>query len=126
LRYTFHKTERLCSQKLIEVLMQRSNPSFLSFPVVFSWCATALPPGTRAQVLISVSKRKFSRASDRNRIKRLLREAYRLNKHLLYERLGEKQVILHINYIASEIVSFQSVNVVVQSSLARIGDELKK
>jgi ribonuclease P protein component len=106
--------------------MQRNNPSFLGFPFVFSWKELELPAGVKVQVMISVSKRKFKRAVDRNRIKRLMREAYRLNKHFLYEQMESRQLILHINYIASEILDFQTINTSINKGLSKIITELIK
>ncbi len=87
-RYTFPKEEHLCRKKLIDELFGKGSSSFGVYPVrlVFTLCEapTAAPP----LVLISVSKRTFKRAVDRNRLKRLLREAYRLHKHLLVEKTG--------------------------------------
>ena len=106
--------------------MQRSNPSFLNFPFVIAWREEKLPPNITAQVLISVSKKKFKRAVDRNHLKRLSREAFRLNKHLLYEQLNSKQIIIHINYIGSEILPFQSVQEAMVKSLLKISKEINK
>ncbi len=58
------------------------------------WVPSATPTGAPPQVLISVSKRTFKRAVDRNRLKRLIREAYRLNKYRLLEQPGGHQVAL--------------------------------
>ncbi len=124
MRFTFTKSERLCSQILIDALMQRTNPSFLIFPFVFSWKEHTLAPGMKAQVLISVSKKKFKKAVDRNKVKRLIRETYRLNKHLLYDRLEKKQLILHINYIAAKILDYNTLDQVMVKSLEKIVNEI--
>lgn len=78
---TFKKTERLCSEKLINSLFDRKNPvnqTVFAFPfrVVFQKNETLANP----QVLFSVSRRNFKKAVDRNLIRRRMREAYRLNK----------------------------------------------
>ncbi len=126
MRFTFTKDERLSSQKLIDALMQRGNPSLLNFPFVCVWLEVNLPENIKAQVLISVSKKKFKRAVDRNHIKRLIREAYRLNKHMLYEQLTGKQIVLHINYIASEILPFANVQESIIKSILKINKEINK
>ncbi len=77
-RYTLGKNEKLKSKKAIETLFTEGE-SFVQFPirVVFIKNETSSPN----QVAFSVSKRNFKLAVDRNKIKRLMREAYRLNKH---------------------------------------------
>lgn len=126
MRHTFAKNERLCSQILIDALMQRGNPSFLTFPIIFAWREAPLPPKLHSQVLISVAKKRYKRAVDRNHVKRLLREAYRLNKHVLYDGMKEKQLLLHINYIAPEILSFQAINDAMVKSINKLIKEINK
>ena len=79
-RFTLSKEERLCSRKAMEKLFEGSNKSILSYPIRAVFQKTE---ETGIRIMISVSKRFFKRAVKRNRIKRQLREAYRLNKHLL-------------------------------------------
>ena len=71
-----------------------------------------LPPGTPAQVLIATSKKKFHHAVDRNRVKRLTRECYRLHKPTLYQYLDshDTTIVLALNYIHNEILSYQTLN----------------
>ena len=79
-RFTLSKEERLCSRKALEELFEGSNKSILSYPIRAVFQKTE---ETGIRIMVSVSKRFFKRAVKRNRIKRQLREAYRLNKHLL-------------------------------------------
>ena len=106
--------------------MQRSNPSVLNFPLIFTWKEMQLEKTVRAQVLISVSKKKFKRAVDRNHIKRLIRESYRLNKHSLYEKLGDRQLLLHINYIAPQIIDFFSLQQSIIKGMEKMLREINK
>ena len=93
-RYTFSKEEHLCRKKLIEELFGKQGSSFGAYPLRIVWTKSAAPTTAPPQVLISVSKRTFKRAVDRNRIKRLIREAYRLNKYRLLEQPNGHQVAL--------------------------------
>lgn len=75
------KQERLCSKKSIDTLFAGTDSKSLSaYPIRAVYRHTE-EAGIR--ILVSVSKRRFRHAVDRNRAKRQLREAYRLNKHLL-------------------------------------------
>ncbi|MBD2768710.1 ribonuclease P protein component [Hymenobacter sp. BT664] len=93
-RYTFPKEEHLCRKKLIEELFSKQGSSFGVYPLRIVWVASPAPTAAPPQVLISVSKRTFKRAVDRNRLKRLIREAYRLNKYRLLEHPTGHQVAL--------------------------------
>ena len=126
--YTFHKSERLCSHKLIEELYH-SKHRMMVFPYSITWkfCDDA-DLTERAQVLISTSKRKFHHAVDRNHVKRLTRECYRLHKPELYEMLAEhdKKMLISINYIHTEIFSYQHLYKKFDKILAQFKKELMK
>ncbi|RVU02621.1 ribonuclease P protein component [Mucilaginibacter limnophilus] len=106
--HTFKKEERLCNKKLIEQLYHNGS-SFLCYPFKVSWVLADQPQSYPAQVVFSVSKKKFKRAVDRNLVKRRSREAYRLHKQqLLYDALSSSQIniLLSITYIGKEIEGY--------------------
>ena len=75
------KAERLCSKKAIDALFTGTDSKSLSaYPIRIVYSHTE-EAGIR--ILVSVSKKRFRHAVDRNRVKRQIREAYRLNKHRL-------------------------------------------
>ena len=80
IRNTFRKAEKICNQNQIDKLFH-DGKSFTSglFKLIFVEAEKQVPPFV--QVLIAVPKRNLRHAVDRNRMKRLIREAYRLNKH---------------------------------------------
>ncbi|GAB2720752.1 ribonuclease P protein component [Hymenobacter frigidus] len=93
-KYTFPKEEHLCRKKLIEELFGKQGSSFGVYPLRIVWIPASAPTTAPPQVLISVSKRTFKRAVDRNRLKRLIREAYRLNKYRLTEQPNGHSIAL--------------------------------
>lgn len=105
--YGFPKPEHLSLQRDIDALFTEGNRSAVAFPVRAVWREVEWNGhGPRVKVLVSVSKRKFKHAVDRNRAKRQMREAYRLNKHILAHNLTESQTenqadttALHIGFI---------------------------
>ena len=110
--YTFIKEERLCNKKLIDELFHNGS-SFLCYPFKVSWLIVDEPLLFPAQVLFSVSKKRFKRAVDRNLIKRRIREAYRLYKQqYLYTGLqdGEKKIIFSVGFIGKEISTYELID----------------
>ncbi len=79
---TFKKEERLYEKKLMEQLF-KGGKSFFVFPFKVFYVVVERAAPYPAKVLVSVPKRNFKKAVDRNRIKRLVREAYRRNKAVL-------------------------------------------
>ena len=80
------------------------------------------------KILISVSARKFRKATDRNRIKRIIREVYRRNKNIIYSYLTEnnRKCALAIMYNGSEIPTFDQVEKVLIPLLRRLPDVYEK
>lgn len=106
--FTLDKTERLCSQKLIDTLFHKGR-RIMVFPYSITLMACEETQfSSPAQVLISTSKKKFHHAVDRNRVKRLTRECYRLHKPTLYKILSDHnvRVAISINYIHNEILDY--------------------
>jgi ribonuclease P protein component len=105
-KYTFTKEERLCSQKQIELLFNNSS-SFILYPFRFVWTSQTLADAPYpAKIAISVPKKRFKRAVDRNKIKRHIREAYRKNKgELFYPFLIQQHIKLSfiLIYVSNEL-----------------------
>ena len=77
-------------------------------------------------VLVSVPKKRFRHAVDRNRMKRLVREAYRLNKHILWNALEEKDIRLALAFvcITDTLPTFSTVNKSMRKALVRMVEKL--
>jgi ribonuclease P protein component len=118
----FPKKERLTSEKSIERLFA-SGKKFTSFPLKMVCLVTeeARPEGENVKALFSVSKRNFKRATDRNLIKRRLREAYRLNKSLLKDVKLLKMANCDVAfiYISKEITDFWLIDDKMKSLLMK-------
>ncbi len=93
MRFTFKKEEKLKSKKLIEQLFEKGD-SFTKFPLRIKFLKTDHHSENVIQASFSAPKRKFKKAVDRNKVKRLMREAYRKNKHLLTDAIKEKHIIM--------------------------------
>ena len=91
MRFTFGKEEKLKSKKQIEQLFAEGN-IVKEFPVLMKFLKTDVNEFP-IKVAFSVPKKNFKLAVHRNRIKRLLRETYRLNKHILLNNVEGKYVI---------------------------------
>jgi len=91
----FCKEERLCGKTSIDTLFQ-TGKGFIVYPFRVVWLTVPKKGDFPCELLISAPKRKFKRANKRNRIKRCVREAYRLNKGALYQTLEKKEYNLQL------------------------------
>jgi ribonuclease P protein component len=127
--YTFKKEERLCNKKLIDELFHKGS-SFLCYPFKASWLMVDDAVQTvPVQLLISVSKRRYKHAVDRNLVKRRLRETYRLNKQQhLYDLLAvaDKKIIVSIGYIGKQIESYELFDKKMLKLFKQLSEELAK
>lgn len=127
IRYTLCKHERLSRRKLIEALHQEGKP--LKTPaIILLYRITEVPCEFPAQAMFSVSKRIFKRAHDRNRVKRLLREAYRKQKHIVYTSLQaiDKQATLHFIFTGKQLPNQAYVFGKLTDLLSRFSGELSQ
>jgi ribonuclease P protein component len=123
---TFRKKERLCNFSSINTLFAEGH-SFFIHPLKIVWMETPGEGDSPAQLLISVPKRNFKRAVDRNLIKRQIRESFRHHKEELYVFLGaeNRKCSLAIVFAAKGKVSFAELDAKLLSALQRLVKELK-
>lgn len=100
MRFTLGQQERLKSKKLIGKLYEEGK-SIKVFPLRMVYIQTEHTSKFPVQVGVSVPKRNFKSAVDRNRIKRLLREVYRKEKYTIYDTVNKPHVFM-ISYIAKD------------------------
>ena len=111
--YTLKKAERISSRIEIDSLFAKGE-SFLVFPLRIVYLI--IPEGgaslPKTSMLVSVSKKRFKHAVNRNRIKRLVRETFRLNKSsiLTNSLLPEQQLKIAFLYIHSEEMGYQDID----------------
>ncbi len=127
--YSFKKAERLCSKILINNLFSKGNRVIAQFPFRVLW--QFIPNSTAqfpAQVMFSVSKRSFPNAVHRNRIKRQMRELYRLKKHTLYELLAQKEkcVVIAITFQGKTIIKHRELNQSFELAFQKILHQIEK
>lgn len=129
-KHTLGKQERLCSRKLIDSLFNGGGSRAMSgFPLRMVYAMTERHEGEpAAQILVSVPKRCFKRAVKRNRIKRLVREAYRLNKHILADALERHEpqmsATMAFIYTDSHLHDYATVEQRVRNLLTRLSERL--
>jgi ribonuclease P protein component len=108
MKFTYPKKEKLKNQKLIEKLFLEGK-SISVFPLRMIYLQTTFEDGSKLKTGVSVSKRNLKKAVDRNRIKRLLREAYRLNKLEYFNNITTSYALM-ILYISKDDTDFDAVN----------------
>lgn len=121
LRYRLPKSERMHLKRSIEELF-RSGKAFLIYPLRIVYLHSHSPLEARGQMMVSVGKKYFKRANKRNHIKRLVREAYRQNKHPWLELLKGQDLFGRIAFanVAKEMPTYTQVERAVQKALERI------
>ena len=108
MNFTYPKTEKLKSQKTIDLLFS-DGKSVSKYPLRLVYVKNSFEEKEKLKFGVSVSKKYFKNAVDRNYFKRVLRECYRLNKHLLLENLDENYAIMFF-YQTKDRLSYQEIN----------------
>lgn len=107
-RLTLTKEERLSGLTIFNLLF-KNGQSLFSYPIRLVWMRSPHYHPFIAQVAFAVSRKNFKKAVDRNRLKRLMREAYRNNKVLFYEAGKDKKISLLFIYVADELLPYPTI-----------------
>jgi len=108
---TFTKAERLCNKRIITELFNYSGNQVINeYPFILKWqvnqtIITSFP----AQIVITISRKYSSKAINRNRIRRQIRELYRCNKNRIYEylELSHVHISLLLIFVGKEGLDFE-------------------
>ena len=120
--FSFKRAERLKSHTVIASLFEKRGEAIGKYPLLLVWKEMEERKSDfPVQFALSVSKRKFKRAVDRNHLRRRVRESYRLNKHTLYEGLGEesKQFAFMFIYTGKEMFEYADIEKSMQKIIQR-------
>lgn len=107
MKFTFNQKEKLKSKKSIEQLFTIGQ-SVAVYPLRLVYLPTVFDDGILIKTGVSVSKRHFKTAVDRNRVKRLMRESYRLNKAVYFQHINTPYAFM-ILYISKDKLTFTQV-----------------
>lgn len=121
----FVKSERLCSALAISHLFDKGY-SVYKHPVKIKWLPVKWDSDLNIQVVISVSKNRFKRAVDRNRIKRMLRECFRLHKSVIEKGLNGRQCHLALIYTGKDIPEMNVLEPIIIDLFHRFTKEYEK
>ena len=108
MNFTYPKNEKLKSKITIGLLFTEGK-SVSKYPLRLVYKASSLNEGEKIKMGVSVSKKNFKRAVDRNYFKRVLRETYRLNKHLLIDNLDQPYSFMFF-YQTKDRLSYEEIN----------------
>ncbi|MEC3963919.1 ribonuclease P protein component [Flagellimonas halotolerans] len=112
---SFSKKEKLTNKKMFEALFTEGK-NLREFPLKLVYLNTHVKDEVPVKVAVVAPKRQFKSAVDRNRIKRLLREAYRRNKPLIFNNIEGNYAFIFL-YLGKKTPSFNEVDAAMKKLL---------
>lgn len=109
MKHTYPKQEKLKSRTLINQLFTEGK-SVSKYPLRLVYVQVSELEGSSLKLGVSVSKKHFKKAVDRNYYKRVLRETYRLNKNVLLQAIEDKNYAFMLLYQTKDRLTYQEVH----------------
>lgn len=128
MKHTLKKSERLCRDQYITQLYNKGNRGFTRFPFRFTWIVMQNESPAGIELLVGVSKRKIALATNRNKVKRIIRELYRLHKNPLEEATARRniRIALAINFIPNAPMDYAKIQPTFELAIKQLVHELEK
>lgn len=125
-RYTFSKEERVTGDKRVDAIFA-TGKSFISYPLRVVYMQHKQNPVASCSILITVPKKRMKKAVHRNRIKRLVRESYRLNKKLTQDiDLSEQSLDIAFIYVKDTASTYSEIEKAMLKALKQIAIRTQK
>lgn len=121
IKLSLSKSERLRNVKQIDSLFKNSS-SIKAYPLIFSYILFEKPQQSQIQALFAAPKRTFKKAVDRNRVKRVLRDRFRLLKPDFISVLHEKHIQFAIIYTAKDLPDYTIVDKSLRKIIQKLND----
>ena len=117
----FGKEDRLKGTKMVSDIFEGPKKSLKVFPFKAYYSVSIEKEGL-VKYGISVPKKKFKRAVDRNKIKRLIKEALRLNKSILSQEVAKQNTAIHIMilFTGEKIPTYHFIEIKIKEILSRL------
>jgi ribonuclease P protein component len=120
IKNTFHKKERLCSRKSIDALFEKGT-SYNVYPVKVMYIEITYNTDHPVKAMFVVPKRNFKKAHDRNKLRRRMKESYRLNKSVFYQSIGLRKLQVAFIYTSRKAEEYSMINAAVTTILKKMG-----
>lgn len=123
-KLSLSKSERLRNVKQIDNLFKNSS-SIKAYPLIFSYILFENPQQSQIQALFAAPKRIFKKAVERNRVKRVLRDRFRLLKPNFISVLNEKHIQFAIIYTAKELPDYTIIDKSLRKIMNKLNDSTR-
>lgn len=124
--FKFSKEDKITGEKRIDNLF-RNGDSFIAYPLRVLCLKNNRQATPTVSVLISIPKKRIKSAVKRNRMKRLIREAYRLNRHVLNDGLSEGSISADVGfvYVKDDLADYALIEKAMCKALLELKNRLK-